>query len=637
MPLVILFLVALGVILFVLVVSALVVAGFVATTAMVVISVVLLVALILTVLWFITDWHRLNLLFLGLPGATSVPAIPFRLVELPDTISKLAGRKAQVQQAASGLSMRYTIGGKDANAYTFMGMKEYDPLERALSPYTRLSLDDPSQYAMSWTTVGDVQSDAAQQWLGKFVDSLRDPNEATKQFWPTISTHGMPFNLLVLKRVGSEDDSFKKALGDDWTPKMESVWQAGNLYAIDMTFFSMFEANTVNFFTRFTPGTLTFLERDPSTKDLAPFAVRVSDSGGKTVQYEDGDPAWLYALQAAKTSVTVWGIWLGHVYHWHVVPAAMQMTMFKLLPPQHPVRQLFGRQSDYLIAFDLFLMLSWDFVTPPTSVTSTRQYIRMADAFAAGRLFFDDDPLSTLNRLGLRKEDFTDAEEWDRYPIARYYLKIFSATSAYVKDVVEAFYPDDGSVAADFALRAWVAASGDPTVGNVRGLPAMNTRDALKDVMTSLVYRITVHGAAHLRQSANPVLTFAPNFPPCLQDSTIPPKDTPFEFKTGAASDPRALSLSSFLPNTGTVGDLTKFLFAFAYSTPYTPFIPLEGIEHIDDGEHFVGPDSIRDVCDQALKNYRHAIQDFIDLWAKESKIPGAPAQIHQWDLNIAL
>jgi len=37
--------------------------------------------------------------------------------------------------------------------------------------------------------------------------------------------------------------------------------------------------------------------------------------------------AWLYALQAAKTSVTVYGIWLGHVYHWHLVTAAMQMTM----------------------------------------------------------------------------------------------------------------------------------------------------------------------------------------------------------------------------------------------------------------------------------------------------------------------
>ena len=39
------------------------------------------------------------------------------------------------------------------------------------------------------------------------------------------------------------------------------------------------------------------------------------------------DSAWIWALLAAKTAITVWGIWIGHVYHWHIVTAAMQMTM----------------------------------------------------------------------------------------------------------------------------------------------------------------------------------------------------------------------------------------------------------------------------------------------------------------------
>ena len=55
------------------------------------------------------------------------------------------------------------------------------------------------------------------------------------------------------------------------------------------------------------------------------------------------DKAWLYALQAAKTSITVWGIWLGHVYHWHIVTAAMQMTMYNHLPAGHPLWPLLIR------------------------------------------------------------------------------------------------------------------------------------------------------------------------------------------------------------------------------------------------------------------------------------------------------
>ena len=62
---------------------------------------------------------------------------------------------------------------------------------------------------------------------------------------------------------------------------------------------------------------------------LTPLAVRVvAQDNAVAYSARSASPgAWLYALQAAKTSVTVYGIWLGHVYHWHLVTAAMQMTM----------------------------------------------------------------------------------------------------------------------------------------------------------------------------------------------------------------------------------------------------------------------------------------------------------------------
>jgi hypothetical protein len=383
---------------------------------------------------------------------------------------------------------------------------------------------------------------------------------------------------------------------------------------------------------RFTPGTLTFLQRHSETRAIAPFAVRVTDSSGGAALYRDGDPAWLYALQAAKTSITVWGIWLGHVYHWHIVTGAMQMTMFKHLPRRHPVRQVFGRQSDYLIGFDQFLLLDWS-IAPPSSITSSRQFLEMTNAFARGREFFDDDPDATLERFGLRREDFTSGDaDWDEYPVARYLLTIFDATGDYVGRVVDAYYSDDRRVANDKPLQRWIEASGSPGGGNVRGLPAMTTRAALKRVLTSLIYRVTAHGASRLAQSVNPAITFVANFPPCLQDTTLPSADTPFVFKTSSDSPTGAMGLSGFLPNTGTIGELISFAFTFIYSAPYVPLIPLAGI---DRDLPFAGPRDAASASNKALVEYRTALQAFMAGYAADAEVEGPPAQIHQWPLNI--
>src|SRR5262245_34657756 len=591
--------------------------------------IILLVVLAVAFCWFVFRVHRLNLSWLGL-SAPNIPAIPFWLSQLPATILQLGRRRDQNAQADDGLSTVWTIGGITSTAYAFMGMGYSDQTARAADPRTRLALDRPDQFSMAWTTFGGVQAMASHEWLKLFAASVDNPADATRQFWPTIARFGLPYNLIILQRVGSDDPTHKTALGAGWTPKMEAVWQAGNLYVIDMTLFARFPADVVDSAPRFTPGTFTFLERDPVARTITPFAVRVSDSTGTSVQYADGDPAWIYALQAAKASIGVWGIWLGHVYHWHIVTAAMQMTMFQNLPADHAVRQVFGRQSDYLIAFDQFLLLDWA-IAPPTSVTSSRQFLELIDAFAQGRRFFDDDPQATLDRLGLRKQDFSSGgEDWDEYPVVRYLLTLFKATETYVGKVVDAFYHDDASVASDRALRQWIKVSGAVGGGNVRGLPDVTSRADLKRVLTSLIYRVTAHGSSRLNQAANPALTFAANFPPCLQDTTLPPPSTPFVFKTGPASPPGAMSLAQFLPNTGTIGELTAFLFTFVYSPPYIPFIPLDGIR---EDLSFAGPH--REACNKALIEYRTDLQNFIALYAADSKVPGVPAQINQWELSI--
>ncbi len=165
---------------------------------------------------------------------------------------------------------------------------------------------------MAWTTFGDVQHDSA-PLLPIFAGTLRDKEAATARFWPTIAGYGLVLNLIILENVSeARGVGLKAALGGAWTDEMQALQAVGALYVIDMTFFSQFPVSTVDGFPRFTPATLTFLKRESGA--IVPFAIRVAGlNGGGMQHFVKSDPAWLYALQAAKTSITVWGIWLGHI------------------------------------------------------------------------------------------------------------------------------------------------------------------------------------------------------------------------------------------------------------------------------------------------------------------------------------
>jgi hypothetical protein len=141
----------------------------------------------------------------------------------------------------------------------------------------------------------------------------------------------------------------------------------------------------------------------------------------------------------------------------------------------------------------------------------------------------------------------------------------------------------------------------------------MDTKDALKRVLHSLIYRITAHGTSRLYRSANPVLTFVANFPPCLQVATIP--DPAESFDTRA--------LHRFLPNTGTIGEMLHFYFIFWATPPYVPFVPLEGTEtdlFFDDEE-----------SNEALIELRRFVIDFVERREPDT------SQIWQWERNIEL
>jgi hypothetical protein len=602
--------------------------------------------------------------FLSLIGAGNCPGVPLAgISDLLDTLVRLAGREIEVEQAKKGLTNTYTIGGTTARAIQFLSgtglrsgafanlkvLLESDPasalkllIEQQHSAMsilahapagalTALPLESAPQWSISWTNYAGVYERAVPpaptEKLTEFSAALdpTDPAAASRLFWPTIAGYGLGYNLLILEKVrGQQLGQLQALFGAAWISAWDAAAGQGLLYAIDLRIFEQVPADETN--KRFTPATVTLLVQDPATRDLTAVAVRVTaQNGGQSQVYVEQSPAWLYGLQAARTSVTVYGIWLGHVYHWHMVTAAMLLAAGEALPgsdgatPAHPVRQLLDPQSQYLVAFDEVLLLLWAEVAPPTSVSNHWDFLRLMSRFATGRGYFMDDPKATLDRNGITATDFSTTAPWDRYPIVRTYLAVWEATAAYVAAFVDHTYGPTNPPSEDAALQAWMQSAADANVGNLSGLPGgITTTDELKQVLTSLVYRITMHGAARLLSTANPGLTFVANFPPCLQQLTIPAPTQPLTPKT----------LFEYLPRTGTIGGMVKFYYTFSFSRPYEPFVPEYGLD-----SRLFFPGGTTDPRNQALVAYRQAIQSLIDDLSPVS--PPTESQRYQWPLSI--
>ena len=610
-------------------------------------------------LFILKEIEKLPLIALGFPN---VPAVPVVLAQLPGTLLKLLSRTFETRPAMLGLTEVLTLGDTTATAHSFLF--DGDPIEtraKALrnlrqevksqrvllsaslpKVQTRLNrghttlpqleansmatlpLTDPKQFSLTWTTFTDVNKQGA-VFLDQWSKSIRvdEKEAATAQFWPTIAQYGLAYNLLVLQKLeGSRAAHLRQEMGSAWSPTIDGYVESGNYYFIDMTIFESFEVQQVHGLPRFVPSTITFLKMDKEKGQLRPIRVVVSGYGGKDRQIyaidEETKPenaVWIYALLAAKTSITTWGIWLGHVYHWHIVTAALQMTFFNHVKEDHLLQALLKPQFDYLMPFNNVLLLEWKEIAPPTPIATAAQFLELCNLFGAGRTFYEDDPENTLQKFGIKEEDFSIKEPWDLFPIVGQQLEVWKHTQAYVNTFVEQSYTDL-AVSQDRELQAWIAASGDKHRGNVQGIGDIGDKAQLKQFLTSVLFRITMHGCSRLNNTANPGLTFVPNYPPCLQRGDIIPADTQ-----------RSISqeeLLTYLPHTGTMGEMMKFYFTFVFSSPYESFIPIEGL----DSKRFFPDTEDGNKINQALFTFRRQIQSFIE--AHE-----VSPQISQWPLNI--
>jgi hypothetical protein len=594
-------------------------------------------------------------------GFYNCPAIPYWALAdgSPDmkraeaTVEQLTARgsDATARAAYGGLTTKYTIGGNaNAMAHEYLYGCKPGGTPDPTSSLCRVPLDQADQFTLPWTNDKKVYPDSL-YLRGPFADTLKQKDVATREFWPTIANFGIPYNLLLLSKItGTRDGELKAEFGAVWTAEgMDAAVKAGLAYEIDTRIIEVVQpytpvVNGVRFAPRFAPGCIALLKQDPNTKELKPVAIKLYTAGASDESrvYSKGDAAWNYALQAAKTSITVWGIWLGHVFHWHIPTAAMQMTMYTALPAGHPLWKLLAPQSDFLIDFDFVLLQFphvFEGISPPTPVAGPMRLLDLLDRYAADKDFFDLDPRSELRKQGIDASNFKRSRDWDVYPVAGYLLTIWNICERFVTVVVNELYKDDNAVKSDTGLKAWIDASKDPGNGNVK-LPDITTKALLTQLLTSLLYRVTAHAAGSLTSVVNPALAFISNFPPCLQSTDMPEPTT-------ALTEPELLAR---MPFTGTMGTMTTFYFTFANTPPDVPAIPDGGVNL---ELYWDGGAPLDVACNAALVKYRTDIHNFVgwytNNWNEDlARIGGVPvgpvpayadpvAQAKQWPRSIEI
>jgi len=588
-------------------------------------------------------------------GLYNLSAIPYLLsVSEPlHTMLRLGLKGQDILPVLSGLTRPVTINGITLPAFVFMfGATPSNTLSDAaaallqalqtdpqgtlssiltgvggvtitptVDPLTQLSLESPEQFAMAWTSFAGIDK-LSEPYLPRFVSNLTDPDAATNDFWPMLADFSLGHNLLVLEKInGAKAVEVKELFGDAWhTEEMRTLSNKGLLYGIDMRLFDFLASSVPSPSGKYTHATFTVLKQDPQTKNLVPVAVWIS---GKNVaapatvftRANASPSAWIWALLAAKVSITVHAIFFRHVYLWHVSSATMQMTVNNALPPDHFVSRLLGPQSKYTIAFDEVMLLLWSAATPPASIATAPDFLRISNEFAKGRDYFDDDPKVAIRKLGLREEDFTRNAPWDVYVALRELLELYDATEEYVDACVDATYANDGAVASDHHLRRWLAACSAPDQGNIPGLKPLANRAALKRLLTSILYRIVAHGGPNMAFPTLLAHLFVANFPICLQRRDIPTPDTHIGIR----------ELMTYLPNTGTIGQSAAFFYTFAFGKPYEPFIPQGAVT-----DNLFFPGGLLDARNRALVAYRNKVIQFINARAI---VPFD--EIHQWPLNV--
>lgn len=308
---------------------------------------------------------------------------------------------------------------------------------------------------------------------------------------------------------------------DEWQGFWTSAYRQGNLVELDMTWMEGITSTKWNV----VPHALLQYVNDGGSVSLRVMAVRLSNEQADPYAYQvytlkKSRTAFMQALMAARSAISFSLIYIGHVYHQHVIQSAATYALYNSIDPGVP----FGQSSDpiriladsyfhpyFLGLFNVGLYVG---AYPPPihalidndagPLPTVYEFYATAGPLPGNNSLYETTIEQLLVRSGLSVSKFTSpgGQPWDLYPSARYHLDIKNITNNFAGSFVNLTYPSDAAVASNANVQRFVQQMIDPMGGNLVKISADNqikTRKQLADLLSHLLSLTVVHiGASTL-------------------------------------------------------------------------------------------------------------------------------------------
>lgn len=264
---------------------------------------------------------------------------------------------------------------------------------------------------------------------------------------------------------------------------------------------------------------------------LVPVAIQLDQRPTRTNLYTPRDGLdWLLArtaVQAADNTLCMIGHHLARV---HLGMEAFAMATARQLGEHHPIRRLLRPHLRQLLVQDEIARR--DLLAPGAWLE--RLYAPTRDGVlelaARSRRQWRVDDWGFVRDLELRG---LDGDAVPHYPWRDDGRLVWDAIAELTEQYVLWAYASEAELADDEEIHAWLGELGDPSGGDLHGLPAVLDRRILADLLANIIFTTgPYHSAMNYRQAE--YATYVPNYPAALY-GPLPER--------GAADDPAFLAL----------------------------------------------------------------------------------------------
>jgi arachidonate 15-lipoxygenase len=256
--------------------------------------------------------------------------------------------------------------------------------------------------------------------------------------------------------------------------------------------------------------------------ELVPVCIQC-EQGDETVFTPDQGVRWQMAKTVVQSADGTTQEMISHLAYTHLVMEAAIVAAFRQLAPNHPLLVLLVPHFEFTLALNDHAVQSLIAPGGPVDEVFGSTLVGSLELTTRGLSEYDFMRAGAPSDIKHRLVD--DRQGLPDYPWRDDASSLWPAIRRFVQRYVELYYSSDADVADDRELAGFFREFGSPDAGNIKGVVPVETREALIEAITTLIWTASAQHAC-LNYSQFPMMGYPPNVPGALY-ATKPTADTP--------------------------------------------------------------------------------------------------------------